>query len=115
TSPGLVDRAIEIFAELARVDAYRSLRGTQHFLFRHEHAPAGSERPKLGHRLADAGHDEGLPGSHGGDHLGVVVAKLALGDGPAHPPTVAMSATYGYSVRLIRENDGTTPAGWSPG
>ena len=56
-----------------------------------------ADRPELGHRDAIAGDDERLSGSNSVDHLCVVVAEFALGNGLGHPPTVASNATASYT------------------
>ena len=80
----LVDDAIEVGSELREVDVRSRGRERHEVGLRHEAPTRPSDRAELGHRDAIAGDDERLPGGNRVDHLCVVVAQFALGNGLGH-------------------------------
>ena len=70
----VVDHAIEVASKLLPVDPYPRGRQCGDLLAGNERAASRPDRPKLGHGLTVACHDEGLAGRHCVDDLRIVVA-----------------------------------------
>ena len=88
-SQPLIDHVVEVGTEPVAVNADLRLRQNGYLFARDERSPTRAKGTKLRNRFAVAGNDERLPCRHGFHHLGVVVAQLALRDGPRHDTTVA--------------------------
>jgi len=80
----LIDDAIEVGPEVAEVNMRAGSPQSNEVRLCDEFPSGRRNRTELGHRNAIARHDEGFPGGHRVDHLGIVVAQLPLRDGLGH-------------------------------
>ena len=83
-SQALVDQSVEVGAELTVIDTQVGRRQGRDLVTGDERAAPRSDRAKLGDRFAVSSDDEGFACHNRVDHLGVLVAQLALRDSLGH-------------------------------
>ena len=83
------------------VDAHGGIGQRRDVVARDEDPAAGPDGPKLGHGFAVARDDKRFAGRYRIDHLGVLVAQLALGNSPGHSGE-CRTKCYGATARSRR-------------